>query len=305
MQKQIVTNKKTFRMKAKRFIKRDLIAWFIMLPSIVLLCFYIWIPLLNNLVLSFYETKGMQKIDFVGFAQYLNVFKDLNFTQTLGNTFAYVFWSIIIGFFIPIVLAIILNEIVHAKGLFRAIIYLPNIIPGIAAVIVWMFLFDPNPYGVFNSIFDINSLWLDDSKLVIPLIVLTMTWKGAGATTLLYLATLQMINVSLYEAARMEGASAWQRLRYVTLPHLWSQVKTLFILQILSVFQIFYEPLVMSKGGPEGASRSLVELIYDYAFTEMNSGKAAALSVIVAIILFALSGVYFFINRDKKVKRCK
>lgn len=289
----------------KKFIKKDLAGWLLMLPSVALIMFYIWLPLINNISLSFYETKGMEKVTFVGFGQYINIFQDPDFIQTLGNTFEYVIWSIIIGFLLPIIMAIILNEIVHLTGLFRVLVYLPNIIPGIAAVLVWTFLFDPNSYGVLNSILGTEYLWLNDKDAVVPLIVITMTWKGAGATCLLYLATLQTVDSSLYEATRVEGANAWQRFRYVTLPHLWGQIKVLFILQILSVFQIFYEPMVMINGGPEGESRSLVELIYDYAFSEYNAGKAAALSVIVSIILLILSIIYFTSGKEKKVKYAK
>jgi multiple sugar transport system permease protein len=288
----------------KKFIRKDLGSWLIMLPSIGLFLFYIWIPLFNNINLSFYETRGMTKVTFVGLEQYASLFKDPIFQRALENTFQYLFWSIIIGFLIPIILALILNEVVHLRGFFRAVIYFPNIIPGIAIVILWAFLFDPNDYGILNSLFGTHSLWLDDQNLVIPLIVLTMTWKGAGATALIYLATLQTIDPIYYEAARIEGANAWQRFRHVTLPHLMSQVKILFILQIISVFQVFYEPLVMTDiGGPDNRSMSLVLYIYQLAFPLDEPGKAAALSVIVTFFLFAMTAVYFIISRPRRSRR--
>lgn len=272
-----------------------------MLPSLVLFAFYIWIPLFQNISLSFYKTVGTKKIEFVGLDQYKILFQSTDFLKALGNTFEYTIWSLIIGFLLPIIIALLLNEIVHFRGLFRTLVYFPNIIPGIAVAIMWMFLFDPNRYGVLNSLLKTEHLWLNNEKTVIPLIVFTLTWKGAGATSLIYLANLQTIDKVYYEAARLEGASAFQRFRYVTIPQLKGQIKALLIVQIISVFQVFYEPLVMTKGGgPNGASSTLVQLIYQIAFEELDAGKAAALSVIVALILFTLTGLYLYLGKERR-----
>lgn len=295
--------KKSLKLKKsfKRFIKKDLGAWIIIIPSLILFVCFIWYPLLRNVSFSFFTTQRYNKVDFVWFEQYKNIINDDLFQSALINTLKYTMWSLIIGFLIPIILAIILNEIIHCKGAIRSAIYLPNIIPGIAVMYMWAFLFNANDYGVLNTIctklgFE-TSLWLDDPRLTIPLIVITMTWKSAGATMLIYLATLQTIDNTFYEAARIEGANSWQRFRLVTLPHLLSQIKILFILQIVSVFQIFYEPMVMTKGFNKN-SISLVQLIYKYAFDEYDTGKAAALSVVVSIILLTLTFIYFMVSSD-------
>lgn len=289
------------RLKVWKFLKKNAMGWAIMLPGLVLFAFYIWIPLFQNISLSFFETAGTAKVKFVGLEQYQILFQSRDFIQALGNTFEYTLWSMIIGFLLPIIIALILNEVVHLRGLFRTLIYFPNIVPGIAVAIMWMFLFDPNSYGVLNSLFKTHHLWLNNEKTVIPLIVFTLTWKGAGATSLIYLANLQTIDKVYYEAARLEGASAWQRFRHVTLPHLKGQIKMLLIVQIISVFQVFYEPLVMTKGGgPNGVSSTLVQLIYQIAFVEGNAGKAAALSVIVALLLFMLTGFYFYFGKERR-----
>lgn len=276
-------------------------AWLIMLPSIFLFLFFIWIPLFSNISLSFYETMGYTKQSFVGLEKYMEVIKDPVFYKALINTFEYTFWSVIIGFLIPIILALLLSEIIHFKGLFRTAIYFPNIVPGLATVIMWKFLMDPDPAGALNSILQSGGLaplpWLNSQTLVIPLIILTMTWKGAGATTLIYLAVLQSIDDIYYEAARIEGASVWQRIRYITIPHLIPTIRMLFILQIITVAKVFYEPLVMTGGGPNYASISLLQLIYRYAFEIGDASKAAALGVIVAILLFVLTAIYLRISK--------
>jgi multiple sugar transport system permease protein len=245
----------------------------------------------------------MRTIEFVGLKNYIDVFHHPDFLPAVRNTFSYTGWSLVIGFFIPIILAILINEIVHAKGLFRVGIYFPNIVPGLATVMMWSFIFKPGDVGVLNVLLGkigIEPLgWLSNPHLTIPLIVLTMTWKGAGATALIYLASLQSINQELYEAAIIDGAGIWHRIRYVTLPSLRNLASTLLILQVISVFQILYEPLVMTNGGPNNASISIMQLVFKYAFEKFDYPKAAAVSVIISIFLITLTAVY---NKFNKVQ---
>ncbi len=275
-----------------------------MLPSVCLFFFFIWLPLISNVSLSFYDTMGYAKQSFIGLEKYKEVIEDPIFYKALLNTFKYTFWSVIIGFLIPIILSLLLSEIIHFKGLFRTGIYFPNIVPGLATVIMWKFLMEPDPAGALNSILHSGGIsplpWLNSQALVIPLIILTMTWKGAGATTLIYLAVLQSIDDTYYEAARIEGAGMWQRIRYLTLPHLLPTIRVLFILQIITVAKVFYEPLVMTGGGPNNASISLLQLIYRYAFKMGYTSRAAALGVIVALLLFILTSIYLRISKNSK-----
>ncbi|MDF2698999.1 MAG: ABC-type transporter, integral rane subunit [Haloplasmataceae bacterium] len=290
------------KQKMTSMIKKNLGGWLIMLPSIFLFLFFIWIPLFSNVSLSFYDTVGYTKETFVGLEKYEAVLTDPLFTKALLNTLLYTFWSVVIGFLVPIILAIILSEVVHLKGLFRTGIYFPNIVPGLATVIMWTFLMSPESGGVLNSLLSLFKIepqrWLDSPTMVIPLIVITMTWKGFGATTLIYLATIQSIDSVYYEAARVEGASVWQRIRHVTIPNLSPLIRMLFILQIISVFQVFYEPLVMTSGGPNNASISLLQLVHRYVFRYGDASKAAALGVIVASMLFILTFVYLKLSKN-------
>lgn len=283
------------------FMKKNIGGWLLLLPTFLLFIFFIWIPLLSNISLSFYKTVGYTRDTFVGLEKYREVFQDPVFRKAFINTVEYTLWSIVIGFGIPIGLALLLSEVIHGKTFFRTAIYFPNIVPGLATALMWTFLMDPAPGGVLNSIlanFGIGPKpWLNDPKAVIPLIVLTMTWKGAGATALIYLAVIQGIDDTYYEAARMEGANLWQRLRYVTIPHLLPTIRMLFILQIISVFQVFYEPLVMTGGGPDNASISLLQLIYSYVFKYGDAAKGAAVGVIVALFLMLLTFVYLRVSK--------
>lgn len=292
--------------KAKRLFKRNWVGWLIMLPSILLFLFFVWAPLAQNIILSFSETNGFTSVGFGGFDNYVRVFNDPMFLKALANTFKYIFWSIIIGFFLPIILGLLLSEVVHFKGGFRLGIYFPAIISGMAVVIMWSYLFDPNPGAVLNQLLSLfglpTSQFLSDPDLAIPLIVITMTWRGAGGTVLVYLSALQNIDNSQYEAARMDGAGAFSRVVHVTIPHILPTIKMLFILQIISVFQVFYEPLVMTDGGPNGATISLLLLSYEYAFESFDAGASAAVGVILACIIIVLTVIYLRLTRPKKDK---
>ena len=277
--------------------RRDAIAWLIMLPSLILFTFFVWEPLLESIRLSVYETKGVRLIQFVGLENYRSVFEHPDFWPAVRNTVKYCLWSLAIGFLVPIVLAVVINEATRGKSLFRVAVYLPNMVPGLATVWLWRFLFRSGDTGALNMLVSALGLpmqsWLADASLVIPVIVVTMTWKGAGATTLIYLAGLQGINPELYEAAIIDGAGVWGRIRNITIPNIYNLGRTLLILQIITVFQILYEPMVMTNGWPNNASISLIQLVDRLAFeTNYDYAKASALSVMSPMVRTTLSLIY-------------
>ena len=281
--------------------RKNISAWCIMLPALILFAFFVWTPLLESVRLSLFEAKGIRLERFVGLENYLRVFTHPNFWPALRNTFLYIFWSLVLGFWIPIIIASLVTEAMHFKAFFRVGVYFPNIIPGISAVMLWGFFFRPGENGVLNILLGkigIDPLpWLTNPHWTIPLIVLTMSWKAAGSTALIYMAGMSNINPELYEAATIDGAKPWQRFTRITLPSILSLGKTLLILQIIAVFQILYEPLVMTNGGPNNASISIMQLVYKYAFEDYNYPMAASLSVLICIILGFLTIAYFRITR--------
>lgn len=294
-------------MKAKKkFKRRDLIGWLVMLPTLILFAFYVWEPLIENIRLSLYTAVRYETKDFVGLANYVRVLKNPDFMAAFKNTFSYTFWSLIIGFLVPIALGILISETVHMKGFFRTGIYFPNIVPGIATIWIWNYFFTPGPTGVLNILLDKIGIppqvWLNNPKWTIPLIVITMTWKSAGSTALIYMANISSISPDLYEAATIDGAGIWQRIRHITLPSVFGLAKTLLILQVISVFQIMYEPMILKNGGPNNASISLMMLQYRYAFRDFDFPAGAALSVMICFILIILSGLYMKLTADKEEK---
>ena len=288
---------KAYGVKRSKFKRQDLFGWLIMLPTLILFAFFVWEPLMESIRLSMYTAKGIRLKEFVGFDNYVNVIHHPDFLAAFRNTFVYILWSLIIGFFVPIVMAVLITETVHLRGFFRVGVYFPNIVPGLATVLLWSYFFRPGDTGVLNILLSKigieSQVWLTNAKMTIPLIIMTMTWKGAGSTALIYMAGISNINPELYEAATIDGAGIWSRIRYITAPSIFALAKTLLILQVISVFQILYEPLVMTNGGPNNASISIMQLVYNYAFRDFNYPMAAALSVMICIILVVLSGIYF------------
>jgi len=279
-------------------------SWLIMLPGLILMTFFVWEPLLESIRMSLYKTENVELVEFVGLKNFISVIGKTNFTQALINTFAYTFWSLVIGFLLPIVLAMLIGETVRGKGLFRTAAYLPNMLPGLAVIILWSAFFSGGKTGVLNIIiskFGIpTQTYLTKANLVIPIIITVATWKGAGATALIYMAAMASVNPELYEAAAIDGASVWQRMWHILLPSIKKLGWTMLILQIIAVFQIMYEPMVLTKGGPDNASLSLMQLMWQYAFGgSMDYGKASAVAVIVTAILLVMTLIYSYFNRKE------
>ena len=284
--------------------KETLTAWLIMLPGIVLFAFFLWEPLLESMRMSLYHTKNVELLEFVGFDNFISVFNKADFIQALINTFSYTFWSLLIGFILPIFIAFVIGETARSKGFFRTAAYLPNILPGLAVIILWTAFFSAEKSGVVNILLSKIGIapkaYLSQAGYVIPIIVLVATWKGAGATALIYMASMAGINPELYEAAALDGAGIFKRVRHIMLPAIFKLGSTLLILQIISIFQIMYEPMVLTRGGPDNASLSLMLLMWRYAFGgAVDFGKASAVAVIITVILLAFTALYSVVNRRK------
>ena len=297
-------NKQTVRLSASGKKTEALKAWLIMLPGLLLMTFFVWEPLLESIRMSLYKTENIELVEFVGFKNFISVMGKSNFLQALLNTFSYTFWSLLIGFALPILLAMLIGETVRGKGFFRTAAYLPNMLPGLAVIILWSAFFSGEKSGVLNILLSkigvARQSYLTRSDWVVPIIISIATWKGAGATALIYMAGMAGVNPELYEAAAIDGASVWQRVFHILLPAIRKLAGTLLILQIISVFQIMYEPMVLTKGGPDNASLSLMQLMWQYAFGgSMDYGKASAVAVIVTLILLGMTLIYTYFNNKE------
>lgn len=285
--------------------RRSWIGLLFLLPAFLVFGLFQWYPIFNNFLLAFQEyTPGLEP-SWVGLANYEAVLADERFYLALQNTLTYVGICLVFGFVVPIGVAIAISLLRRGKGFFRLAVYVPNILPAIATYIIWGWIFNPQ-FGLLNQIGGWLGaepvLWLVDKNLVLVSLALMATWAGFGSTAVLYMASLTAISSEMYEAAELEGAGVWARIRYITLPSLAPTINLMLILQLLATFQLLQEPFVMTAGGPNDASLSVMLLSYQYAFGSVEFGKAGALGSMVFLALVGLS--FYYVRRsglaDKK-----
>lgn len=274
-----------------------------MFPLVAVLWLLVWRPTIISLIWSFFSMKGYSIRKLCGLDNYITVITHTQFLPTLWNTVKYVLWSLVIGFLPPVFIAIMLNEVIHFKRGLRVLIYVPAVIPGIAAMLMWYFIYYPDKTGLLNMVlnkFNIEPyVWLNDPNFAIVGIIIYTTWKGFATTMLLYYAALQGVSQDLYEAALIDGASPMKRLWHVTRPSLEGLLLLNLVRQIIGVFQIMEQPLTMTGGGPNGASMSLSYQLYQYGFNSggKGTGQAMALGIIIFLILIILTAFYFLLNK--------
>lgn len=295
------TNNTGLSTKRQASKRREIVGWLFMLPMLFCLYYFIVRPQIQGTILSFSKLQGYNSMGFAGFDNYIKVLKDKDFLPTLWNTIQYVLWSLIIGFPIPIILAFIINEMVHFKNGFRVAIYMPAVLPAVVFMLLWGLIYDPGDTGLLNVVLNKMGLssyaWLNEGKFVILGIVIAMTWHGAGAGTILYYASIQSISTELYEAAIIDGAGPVKRFIHISIPQISGILLLTLVRQIINIFQILQEPMIMTAGGPNGASNSLGYLVYKYGFVSGRVGNALALGMIMFVILFFVTLFYFRLQK--------
>lgn len=254
-----------------------------------------------GIVWSFFKMKGYTPTQFVGFENYVRVFSNTEFWPIMMNTLEYVFWSFVVGFVPPIIVAFMLNEMMHFRKTLRTVIYLPAILPGITVLLLWYFIYSPEATGMLNILLSNLGvdpyIWLNDSRFTILFIVIQMTWAAFPGTMFLYYTAIQGISTDLYEAAAIDGAGPFRRFWHISLPQVSGLLLLNVVRQIIGVFQVMQEPMVLTGGGPNGASTSLGYQMYQYGFVQGRVGQALALGTITFVILIVATLFYFKLNR--------
>ena len=285
----------------RKKLKNDLTAWLLILPLLVIMYLFVWRPTGMGMIWSTFKMKGYTPTEFIGLKNYIDVVTDTEFLPILGNTLKYVMWSLVIGFIPPVIIAIMINEMIYFKKGFRVIIYLPAVLPGVAANLMWYYMYYPDNTGLLNQVLAMLGMspytWLNDPNFVILYIVIAMTWCGFGGTMILYYAAIQSVSMELYEAATIDGAGMMRRLFHVTLPQISGVLLLCFVNQIIAVFQVLDQPLIMTAGGPNNASVSISYQLYKYGFINGRAGHAMALGTIIFAILLLATCFYFKINK--------
>ncbi|WP_335988705.1 carbohydrate ABC transporter permease [Glycomyces sp. MUSA5-2] len=270
-------------------------------PVVLVYAYFSWGPVIQGLVLSFQKTNLIQPAEWVGWSNFTYVLADPGLVQASLNTAYFALLALVFGFPVPIVLAVLVNELRKYDALYNALAYLPAIVPPVAAILLWKFFYDPDATGMFNTALGWIGLgpfpWLNAEHSAMPSIVLYATWAGAGSTAIIYIAALSTVRTELYEAAEIDGAGIWRRVWHITLPQLRNVIFVMMLLQLIGTFQIFTEPFLFTGGGPNNATQTILLKIYNYAFVNGDFGAATALSVLLALFLGLLSVAYYFVTK--------
>jgi multiple sugar transport system permease protein len=275
------------------------------LPMLVIFGVFSWLPIVNSVIMSFQRTNLVAPAKWVGWANFVYVLNDPLLPTAIGNTLWFAVLALLIGYPLPLVVAVVMSEVRRFRGLYSALAYLPVVVPPVVSVLLWKFFYDASPTGVFNTILGWVGLgpypWIQDADWAMPSLVLAATWAGAGGTIIIYLAALTSVPAELYEAAEIDGAGIWSKIWHVTMPQLRGVLLITLILQFIATAQVFLEPYLFTNGGPANATLTVLLLIYNYAFANSlggNYGAATALSLMLAIFLAIMSIVYFRLTRS-------
>lgn len=271
-------------------------AWIFILPALLGTFIFILIPVICSFGLSFTKWDMLNPICFVGFENYKEIFSQDLFYKILINTIVFALSTSILGVIIPLILAAILNTKIRGSEFFKTAYFLPFITPMVVVGVVWAWFFDPN-IGFLNQILNIHINWLYDSKYAMSALIIVSVWKLIGYNMIIFLSSLSAISNSMFEAAKIDGANAFQTFFNVTIPLLSPTIFFVVIITTISSFQVFDLIYLMTQGGPFDSTNVLVYAIYKNAFEYFNVGSASAIAYVLFIIILALTLIQWFLRK--------
>ncbi len=282
--------------------------WVFAAPALTMLALFFFVPVLLAFALSLtdfdiYALADSDDLRFVGLGNYAELLRTPLFWKALGNTFYFVVVGVPLSIGLSLGAAMLLNGAANKLvGIFRTALFAPVVTTLVAVAVIWTYLLHTS-YGMLN--YGLASLgiepvdWLGDPDWAMPAIILFAVWKNFGYNMVILLAGLQTIPNDLYEAARVDGASAWQRFLHVTLPGLGPMLLLVSILTMAGYFQLFAEPYVMTQGGPVESTVSVLYFMYEQGFRWWNLGFASAVAFILFVIMFAVTAVQYRLAKTR------
>ncbi|WP_059105674.1 carbohydrate ABC transporter permease [Shouchella shacheensis] len=274
-------------------------AYFFIGPQLIGLLAFSAIPLISAFVLSFMEWDGFGQREFVGLSNYIEQFNNESFRIALINTAYYTVMVVPGTILFALLVALALNK-VRGKEIYRVFFFMPVVTSAVSIGVIWMWLLNGD-FGLINQLLaylDISGpQWLVNSNLVLPSIAALSIWWGLGTNMVIFLAGLQGISKSYYEAAEMDGANSFQKFWHITRPMLSPTTFFIMIMAIISSFQVFDQAYVMTSGGPGKASYTLVYHVYDLAFDRFTFGASSAAAMILFVIILIFTLVQFIFSR--------
>ncbi|MCE7792901.1 sugar ABC transporter permease [Salipaludibacillus sp. CUR1] len=289
--------------------KNALTPWLFIGPAVLLLIMFSLLPILVSLLISFTDIDliglgNWDMIEFVAFENFIALFQDPLFHRSIFNTLVYVSIGVPLVIVCSLSVALMLNYMSNKLfSFFRVLFYVPSITNIVAIAVVWGFLYNMD-VGLFNFI--LNSLglqnvpWLEHPFMAKISLIILAVWKGIGINMLIYLAALQSIPRSFYEAADIDGANKLQKLRYITIPSLSYATFFVTVTTLIGWLQFFEEPFVMTGGGPLDGTMSMALFIYERGFQYNEFGYAAAASLILFIFIIVATLIQFTFNKSKE-----
>ncbi len=289
--------------------KYKLMPLFFIGPAVLLLMVFSFAPIFLSLGISFTDLTliglaDWSKINFIGIENFVKLFKDKVFLESIFNTFFYVIIGVPLAVSSSLVIALLLSMVGKwLSSTFRLIFYMPSVTNIVAIAVVWGFLYNQQ-YGLFNyllSLINIQSIpWLEDPLVAKFSLIILAVWKSNGVSMLIFLAALQSIPKVYYEAADIDGANRWQKFFKITLPSMSFATFFVTVTTVIGWLQFFEEPFVMTDGGPLNGTNSMALYIYQRGFEYNDFGYAAAASFVLFIIVIVATIVQFrFRKKDQ------
>ena len=288
----LFTPPKNIYTKKQKWTK-NIVPYLLLAPAILSIAVFSYYPLMHGSVMAFQDYNVLGGSKWVGIDNFAAVLFDPIFWISIGRTFEYVFWSLLLVFLSPIILAVVVSEIPYGKVFFRVVYYLPAIISGLVVMLMWKMFYEPSDSGMFNQVLAMVGIspqrWLEDKTLAMISIVLPLAWASLGPGSLIYLAALKTVPEDLYEAASIDGAGFLGRIRHVTLPTIKPLVLIQLIFVLIGSFQSADNVLVMTGGGPDNATNVIGLEIFYNAYVYLNFGTAIAMAWILGLLLIGLT----------------
>ena len=286
----------------------DKVAFMFIAPAFIFFTLFLIVPTISSVYYSFTSWDGINpNVKFIGLANYKEIFTSARFGNALKNTVILtVFISLFENFF-ALVLALMVDHIRWGKNFFRSAFYIPVLISGIVSGFIWKIMYNYN-FGSINSILNSIGLgqfrqdWLGNTSLTLIMIGVVLVWKGAGYYMIIYLASLQSVSTDLIEAAEIDGASAWQRFKSITVPMISGAFTINFTLSLINGLKVFDQINVMTDGGPGFTSETLVYLLYKVGFNEGRQGFGTAVGIMLLFIIIILNTLQQKFLRSREVQ---
>ncbi len=281
--------------------KTNLFPYTMMAPTVVIFAVFMIYPILYSFYLSFMEFTG-GTYQLVGLRNYIELFKDPVFYKALFNTFFYLVIQVPVMISLALLLAVLIEQkFVRGRGFFRMAAFLPTITSLVAYALVFKVLFNTD-HGLINymiSVFGGSKVqWIYSAWPARASIIISITWRWVGYNMIILLAGIQAIPTEIYESASLDGARFWQQLRYITIPAIKPIILFTTITSTIGTLQLFDEPYILTQGGPNYATITLGEYLYDNGFTFLKFGFASALGYVMVIIIGLLSWLQFKMDKE-------